>query len=49
MLNAKIRQIVCSARGIREKCPLVLLKQSEELILKSLTYVAQPDFNVRGL
>lgn len=48
MLNAKIRLIMCSADGTREKCPLVLLKESEELIVKpevvkSLTYVSQPD------
>ena len=47
MLNAKIRLIVCSAHGKREKHPLVLLKESEEQILKtevkSLTYVSQPD------
>lgn len=48
MLNAKIRLMVCSAHGMREKYPLVLLKESEELILKtevvkSLTCVSQPD------
>ena len=48
MLNAKIRLIVCSAYGMREKYPLVLLKESAEPILKtkvvkSLTYVSQPD------
>lgn len=48
MLNAKIRLVVCFARGTRENYPLVLLKETEELILKtevveSLTYVVQPD------
>lgn len=34
-VNASAKMNACSAQGMREKCPLVLLKESEELILKT--------------